>query len=165
MSKVWVLLMELLLSFTQYTQFVSLGKCSTIVSNRFTRLSFIILRCSNSRLPSALRPRDVDSYVVCLAYVVRKLSLIKMVLPKVVNSCFPTHSCGLANLILKVHNFLEELVKRLTLQWLCEKICHHILCWKILDFQFISLDSVSDEVISDGDMLCPFTAGILTVFL
>ena len=88
------------LSFKQYTQYVSLGKCSTILSNMFTRLSFNIVRCSNIRLPSVLRPMDVDSYVVCLAYVVRQLSLIKSVLPKLVNSCFPTHSCGLANLIL-----------------------------------------------------------------
>ena len=90
----------ILLSFTQYTQSVSLGKCSTIVSNRFTRLSFNIVRCSNSRLPSALGPTDVDSYIVCLAYVVRLFSLIKSVFPKVVNSCIPTHSCGLADLIL-----------------------------------------------------------------
>ena len=66
-----------LLSFTQYTQSVSLGKCITIVSNRFTRLSFNIVRLSNSRLPLVLRPMDVDSYVVCLAYLVRQLSLIK----------------------------------------------------------------------------------------
>ena len=94
------LIIIIVLSFTQYTQSVSLGKCSTIVSNRFTRLSFNIMRFSNSRLPLALRPTDVDSYVVCLAYVVRQLSLIKSVLPKVINSCFPTHSCGLADLIL-----------------------------------------------------------------
>ena len=56
-----------LLSFTQYTQSISLGKCSTIVFNRFTRLSFNIVRCSNIRLPSALVPADVDSYIVCLA--------------------------------------------------------------------------------------------------
>ena len=66
-----------ILSFTQYTQYVSLGKCTTIVSNRFTRLSFNIVMCSNSCLPSALRPTDVNYYVVCLAYVVRQLSLIK----------------------------------------------------------------------------------------
>ena len=56
-----------MLSFTQYTQSVSLGKCSTIVSNRFTRLSFNIVRFSNSRLPLALGPRDVDPCIVCLA--------------------------------------------------------------------------------------------------
>ena len=56
-----------LLRFTQYTWSVSLGKCSTIVSNRFTRLSFNIARCSNIRLLSALGPTDVDSYIVCLA--------------------------------------------------------------------------------------------------
>ena len=88
------------LSFTQYNQSVSLGKCSTIVSNRFTRLSFNIVRCSNCRLPSALRPTDVDSYVVCLEYVVLQLSSIKSDFPRVVNSCFPTHFCGLADLIL-----------------------------------------------------------------
>ena len=55
------------LSFTQYTQSVALGNCSPIVSNRFTRLSFNIVRCSNSRLPSALGPTVVDSYMVCLA--------------------------------------------------------------------------------------------------
>ena len=86
--------------FTQYTQSVSLGKCSTIVSNRFTRLSFNIVRCSNSGLLSELGPMDVGSYKVCLAYVVRLLSLIKLVLPKLVNSCIPTHSCGRADLIL-----------------------------------------------------------------
>ena len=89
-----------MLILTQYNQYVSLGKCSTIVSNRFTILSFNIKRCSNSRLPSALRPTDVDSYVVYLAYVVRQLFLIKSVFPKVVNSCIPTHSCGLTDLIL-----------------------------------------------------------------
>ena len=68
-----------MLSFTQYTQSVSLGKCSTIVSSRFTRLFFNILRRSNSRPPSALGPTCVDSYVVCLAYVVRHLSLIRSV--------------------------------------------------------------------------------------
>ena len=83
-------LVILVLSFTQYTQSISLGKCSTIVSNRFTRLSFIIMRGSNIRLPSALRPTGGYSYVVCLAYVVRQLSSIKSDLPKVVNSCFPT---------------------------------------------------------------------------
>ena len=87
------------LSFTQYTQPVLLGKCSNVVSNRFTRLTFNIVRCSNIRLPSALRPTDVDSYVVCLAYVVCQLSLIKSVFPKVVNSCIPTYSCGIADLI------------------------------------------------------------------
>ena len=79
-----------MLSFTQYTQSVSLGKCSTIVSNRFTRLSLNVVRCSNIRLPSALRPTDVYSYIVCLAYILHPLSLIKSVLPKVVNSCIPT---------------------------------------------------------------------------
>ena len=81
-----------MLSFTLYTQSVSLGKCSTIVSNRFTTLSFNIVRCSNIHLSLVLRPTDVDYYVVCLAYVVRQLSLIKSVLPKVVISCFPTYS-------------------------------------------------------------------------
>ena len=79
-----------MLSFTKYTLSVSLGKCSTIVFNRFTRLSFNIVRCSSSRLPLALRPTDVDSYIVCLEYVVRPLSLIKSILPKVVYSCIPT---------------------------------------------------------------------------
>ena len=68
-----------MLSFTQYTQSVSLGKWRTVFSNRFTRLSFNIVRCSNIRLPSALRPTDVDSYMVCLAYLVYQLSLIKSV--------------------------------------------------------------------------------------
>ena len=81
---------KIILSFTQYTQSVPLGKCSTIVSNMFNRLSFNIVRCSNSRPPSALGPTDVYSYVVCLAYVVHLLSLFKSVLPKVVNSCIPT---------------------------------------------------------------------------
>ena len=94
------LIIIIVLSFKKYTQSASLGKCSTIVSNRFTRLSFNIMRCSNSRLPSELGPTDVDSYVVCLAYVVRQLSLIKSVLPKVVNSCFPTHSCGISDSII-----------------------------------------------------------------
>ena len=89
-----------MLSFTQYTQSVLHGNCRTIVSNRFTRLSFNIVRCSNIRLPSALGLTDVESYVVCLAYVVRHLSLIKLVFPKVVNSCIPTHSFGLADLSL-----------------------------------------------------------------
>ena len=83
---------NIMLSFTQYTQSVSLGKCSTISFNRFTKLSFNIVRCSNSRLSSALRPTDVDSYKVCMAYVVRPLSLIKLVLTKAVNSCIPTLS-------------------------------------------------------------------------
>ena len=48
------------------------------------------MRSSNSGLPSALIPTDVDSYVVCLAYVVRQLSLINSVFPKVLNSCIPT---------------------------------------------------------------------------
>ena len=90
----------LLLSFTKYTMSISLGKCSTIVSNRITRLSFNIVRCSSSRLRSALRPTDVDSFIVCLAYVVRLLSLIKSILPKVVYSSIPAHSCGLADLTL-----------------------------------------------------------------
>ena len=77
-----------MLSFTQYTQYVSLVKCSTIVSNRFTRLSFNIMRGSNSRLLSALRPRGGYSYAVSLSYVVRQLSLFKSDFPKVVNSCF-----------------------------------------------------------------------------
>ena len=84
----------------QCTQSVSLGKCGTVASNRFTRLSFNIVRCYNIRLPSALGQTDVDSYIVCLEYVVRLLSLIKSVLPKVVNSCIPTHSFGLADLSL-----------------------------------------------------------------
>ena len=71
-----------MLSFTQYTQSVSLGKCSTIVYNRFTILSFNIVRCSNSRRPSALRPTNVDSYIVCLAYVAQLLSLNKSVFAK-----------------------------------------------------------------------------------
>ena len=79
-----------MLSFTQYNQYVTLVKCSTIVSNRFTRLSFNIMRGSNRRLPSALRPTGGDSYVVCLSYVVRQLSSIKLDLPEVVNRCFPT---------------------------------------------------------------------------
>ena len=79
-----------MLSFTKYTLSVSIGKCRTIVSNRFTRLSFNIVRCSNSRLLSALRPTDVDYYTVCLAYIVRPLSLIKSIFPKVVYSCIPT---------------------------------------------------------------------------
>ena len=82
-------------SFTQYTQYVSLGKCSTIFSNRFNILTFNIVKFSNSRLSLSLRPTDVDSYVVCLAYLVRQLSLIKSVLQKVANSCItalvPTH--------------------------------------------------------------------------
>ena len=81
---------KIMLSFTQYNQSVSLGKCCTIVSNRFTRLYFNIVRCSNIRLPSALGPTDVDSYIVCLAYVVHLLSLIKLGFPKVVNICIPT---------------------------------------------------------------------------
>ena len=91
---------QYVLSFTKYTQSVSLGKCSTIVSNRFTILLLNIMRGSNSRLLMEIRPTGVDSYVVCLAYTVRQLSLFKSDLPKLVNSCFPTHSCGLANLIL-----------------------------------------------------------------
>ena len=79
-----------MLSFTQYTQSVSLGKCSTIASNRFNRLSLNIMRGSNSCLPSALRPTGGDSYVVYMAYVVRQLSLFKSDFPKVVNSCSPT---------------------------------------------------------------------------
>ena len=51
------------------------------------------------------------------------------------------------------------------MQWICEIICHHISSRKILDVQFTSLDSVSDEVVSDGDVLCPFATGLLTVFL
>ena len=69
----------IVLSFTQYTQSVLLGKFSTIVYNRFTRLSFNIVRYSNIRLPSELRPTDADSYVVYLAYVVRQLYLIKTI--------------------------------------------------------------------------------------
>ena len=80
-----------MLSFTQYTQSVSLGKCSTIVSNWFTRLFLNIVRLSNSRLPSAIRPTDVDYYVVCLAYVASQLSLIKSVFQKVVNSFFQNY--------------------------------------------------------------------------
>ena len=57
---------KIMLSFTHSTQSVSLGKCRTIVSNRFTILSFNIVRCSNSRLPLALRSTDVDYYVVYL---------------------------------------------------------------------------------------------------
>ena len=72
----------LLLSFTKYTLSVSLGKCSTIVSNRFTRLSFNIVRCSNSRLPSALWSTDVGSYIVCLTYVILPSSVSKSVLPQ-----------------------------------------------------------------------------------
>ena len=79
-----------MLSFTQYTQSLLLVKCSTIVSNRFTRLSFTIMRGSNSRPLLELRPTGGDFYVVCLAYVVRQFSLFKSDLPKVVNSCFPT---------------------------------------------------------------------------
>ena len=79
-----------MLSFTQYTQSVSPVKCSTIVSNRFTILSFNTVRFSNTRIPSSLRPEDVYYYIVCLAYVIRPLSLIKSVFPKVVNSCIPT---------------------------------------------------------------------------
>ena len=123
------------------------------------------MRCSNSRLQSALGPTDVDSYIVCLAYVVRPLSLIKSVLPKLVNSCIPTHSCGLADLILKVHNFFAELIEFLTLQWLCEIVCHHVSCGTILNVQLVSLDSVGDELILDGNVLCSFTAGLHTVFL
>ena len=51
------------------------------------------------------------------------------------------------------------------MQWLREIICHHISSRTILDVQLTSLDSVSDEVVSDGDVICPFAAGILTVFL
>ena len=88
-----------MLSFTQYTQSVLLGKCSTSVSNRFTILPFNILRCSNRRLPSELGTTDVDSYIFCLAYVVRLLSLIKLGFPKVVNSCIPTiDTCDLINI-------------------------------------------------------------------
>ena len=79
-----------MLSFTQYTQSVSLENCSIIVYNRFTILSFNIVRFSNSRLPLSLRPTGVDSYTVCLAYGVRPLSLINSVLPKGVNSCILT---------------------------------------------------------------------------
>ena len=92
-----------MLSFTQYTQSVSLGKCSTIVYNRFTRLSFNIMRGSNSRLPSALRPTGGDSYEVCLVYVVLQLSLFKLDLPKVVNSCFPTNTNHAANKIQDIY--------------------------------------------------------------
>ena len=99
-NKITVIQLWRVLRFTKYTLSVSLGKCSTIVSNRFTRLSFNIVRCSYRRLPSAIRPTDVDSYIFCLAYVVRPLSLIKLVFPKVVYSCIPTHSYGLADLIL-----------------------------------------------------------------
>ena len=58
-----------------------------------------------------------------------------------------------------------ELVKFLTLQWLHEIPCHHISSWTIINVQFTSLDSVSDEVVSDGDVICPFADGLLTVFL
>ena len=37
--------------------------------------------------------------------------------------------------------------------------------YSMFNVQFISLESVSDGVISDGNVLCPFTAGLLTVFL
>ena len=83
-----------MLSFTQYTQSVSLGKCSTIVSNRFIILPFNIMRGSNIRLPSALRPTGGGSDVVCMAYAVRQLSLFKSDFPKVVNSCFLTYRAG-----------------------------------------------------------------------
>ena len=52
----------------------------------------------------------------------------------------------------------------LTLQWLCEIICHHISSRTIFDVQFISLDYVIDEVVLGGDVLFPFAAGLLTVF-
>ena len=51
------------------------------------------------------------------------------------------------------------------MQWLREIIFHHISSQTILDVQFTSFDSVSDEVVSDGDMLCPFADRLLTVFL
>ena len=98
-----------MLSFTQYNQSVSLGKCSTSVSNRFTGLTFNIMRGSNSRLPSALRPMVGDSYVVCLAYVVCQLSLFKSDFPIVVNSCFPTHTTGLV-MIEILHHKLSCLI-------------------------------------------------------
>ena len=154
-----------MLSFTKYTQSVSFGKCSTIVSNSFNILSFNILRCSNIRLPSELRPTDVGSYIVSLAYIVRPLSLTKSVFPKVVYSFIPTHSCGLAELILYVHNFFTELINFLTLQWLRKIVCNHVSRGTVFNVQFIRLDYVSDEVISNGNILFPFTAGLLTVLL
>ena len=55
------------------------------------------------------------------------------------------------------------MIEFLTLQWLREIVCNHISRGTILYVQLINLDSVSDEVILDGNMLCPFTAGIPTV--
>ena len=71
-----------MLIFTKYTLSVSLGKFTTIFSNRFTKLSFNIVSCSNIRLLYALRLTDVVYYIVCITYVVRPLSLIKSVFPK-----------------------------------------------------------------------------------
>ena len=118
-----------MLSFTQYTQSVSLGKCSTIVSNRFTILSFNIVRCSNSRLPSALGPTDVDSYIVCLAYVVRLLSLIKSVFPKVVNSCIPT-----IYLVFCLFYYLYISISISALPNYFRMICHLTEWWSFLTY-------------------------------
>ena len=57
---------------------------------------------------------DVDSYIVCLAYVVRLLSLIKSIIPKVVNSCIPTLMNITFHEDIKFHkeevNILEEYI-------------------------------------------------------
>ena len=58
-----------------------------------------------------------------------------------------------------------ELIELLTLQWLRKVVCHHVSLGTILNVQLISFDSVSDELISDGNVTCPFTAGLLVVFL
>ena len=82
------------------------------------------MRFSNSRLPSALGPTDVDSYIVCMAYVVRLLSLIKSVFPKVVNSCIPTVVFLIWD-VPQVTRIVDALIRRvltiltcLTLKWL-----------------------------------------------
>ena len=115
-----------MLSFTQCTQSVSLGKCSTIVSNRSNRLNFNIERCSNICLPLALIPTDVDYYVFFLAYVVRQLSFVKSVFPKVINSCIPKTCNTIQTSISLWKEYLETVIENN--EWLCSSESNYYYC-------------------------------------
>ena len=49
---------------------------------------------------------------------------------------------------LEVHDIVAELEERFSLQWLCEVVRDHVVCWKVFDFKLVILGPVSYKIIS-----------------
>ena len=66
---------------------------------------------------------------------------------------------------LEVHDIVAELEELFSLQWLCEVVRDHVVCWTVFDLNFVILDPVSYKMISYVYVSGSLGAGLLSVVL